>query len=655
MSAQTQLILGGIIRRAGAVITGTAFIMSLVQPVFVFAATSTTIFSDGFESGDFSNWTSPLHPNWTVIGGTLVHSGDKKARVNGPIIPLAPTSSLTKTISTIGYTNITFSYWYNIDVDRKLENDDHVLVKVWDQGSSFTTLADYTDTSTNDWTFATFTLPMAYDDQQSVTIFFSPSMNASTSDRFELDDVLITGETLEEEQEEEEELVCQAENFATAFASEVKEHTQGKRKDNSNVLQERSDPSKALGTPQSAGAPFDNPVPNGEFYSLGFDGAISFGFGSAVVNGPGDDIFVYEITGGTSYPPESVEVFAKQTDKDWVLLGTLTRDGSLDLGSLAWADFIRLNDTSDIELFEPTADGYDLDALQAQVCLNDSEEEKEEPQENQAPIITLNGDATITLAFGDTFTDPGATAHDPEDGDISNNIQVGGDTVDTSTPGTYIITYDVQDSQGASATQATRAIIVEQQQNNNDNGGNGPQTTQCSDGIDNDGDQLVDINDPGCADQNDNDETDEQTTNNGGGGGGDNGGPSTTIIVSGGGGGGGSGGSDGGETFDILSTILPQGEVLGASLACEPYLGSFIKPGGPNNSEDVIKLQQLLNEMGDVELPITGLYGPLTIEAVKNFQLKYGEDILAPWIPFGLPNAQTPTGYVYKTTQWKIN
>ena len=43
---------------------------------------------------------------------------------------------------------------------------------------------------------------------------------------------------------------------------------------------------------------------------------------------------------------------------------------------------------------------------------------------SEPPTITLNGDSTIRLPMGTAFTDPGATATDPEDGDISGDIVV---------------------------------------------------------------------------------------------------------------------------------------------------------------------------------------------------------------------------------------
>lgn len=76
------------------------------------------------------------------------------------------------------------------------------------------------------------------------------------------------------------------------------------------------------------------------------------------------------------------------------------------------------------------------------------------------PAITLNGEATVNLTRGASWTDPGATASDDRDGDISGNIIVGGDTVDTNTLGTYIITYNVKDAASNHAVEKTRTVLV---------------------------------------------------------------------------------------------------------------------------------------------------------------------------------------------------
>jgi len=79
---------------------------------------------------------------------------------------------------------------------------------------------------------------------------------------------------------------------------------------------------------------------------------------------------------------------------------------------------------------------------------------------NDAPTLTLLGAAQLELGVGDAFNDPGATASDEEDGDLTGAIVVGGDSVDTSAPGTFTVTYDVTDSGGASAPRLVRQVSV---------------------------------------------------------------------------------------------------------------------------------------------------------------------------------------------------
>ncbi|MGH1486824.1 MAG: immunoglobulin-like domain-containing protein, partial [Cellvibrionaceae bacterium] len=72
------------------------------------------------------------------------------------------------------------------------------------------------------------------------------------------------------------------------------------------------------------------------------------------------------------------------------------------------------------------------------------------------PVITLNGSASITLTQGDSYTDAGATANDNEDGAVA--VSSSG-VVNTSTAGTYTITYTASDAAGNTST-AIRTIIV---------------------------------------------------------------------------------------------------------------------------------------------------------------------------------------------------
>lgn len=84
------------------------------------------------------------------------------------------------------------------------------------------------------------------------------------------------------------------------------------------------------------------------------------------------------------------------------------------------------------------------------------------PTDTTPPVITLLGDNPLTVKVGDAFVDPGATALDDVDGEIPfDDFIVGGDAVDVNTPGTYEITYTVEDN-AQNEAQAIRTVIVEE-------------------------------------------------------------------------------------------------------------------------------------------------------------------------------------------------
>ncbi len=80
--------------------------------------------------------------------------------------------------------------------------------------------------------------------------------------------------------------------------------------------------------------------------------------------------------------------------------------------------------------------------------------------DDTAPEITLLGASPLEIHQGTTFTDPGATANDNVDGDLSADIVVGGDTVDTDTLGDYTLTYNVSDAADNAAETVTRIVRV---------------------------------------------------------------------------------------------------------------------------------------------------------------------------------------------------
>lgn len=81
------------------------------------------------------------------------------------------------------------------------------------------------------------------------------------------------------------------------------------------------------------------------------------------------------------------------------------------------------------------------------------------PADTTAPVITLAGSTPMTIAVGSTFTDPGATATDNKDGNLTAAITVTG-SVNRLAVGSYALTYNVKDAAGNAATPVVRTVNV---------------------------------------------------------------------------------------------------------------------------------------------------------------------------------------------------
>jgi tetratricopeptide (TPR) repeat protein len=80
-------------------------------------------------------------------------------------------------------------------------------------------------------------------------------------------------------------------------------------------------------------------------------------------------------------------------------------------------------------------------------------------RDRDAPIVTLIGVNPMVLDAGmEKYVDPGATAKDNEDGDLTNHIRVAG-TVNVTRIDTYTVTYTVQD-RAKNITKEIRKVIV---------------------------------------------------------------------------------------------------------------------------------------------------------------------------------------------------
>lgn len=78
-----------------------------------------------------------------------------------------------------------------------------------------------------------------------------------------------------------------------------------------------------------------------------------------------------------------------------------------------------------------------------------------------APVLTLSGSKQMEITAGDAWKEPGYTATDNVDGDLTDRVTVSG-KVDRNMAGTYVLRYEVTDSYGNTAT-AERTVVVKKQ------------------------------------------------------------------------------------------------------------------------------------------------------------------------------------------------
>ena len=247
-------------------------------------------------------------------------------------------------------------------------------------------------------------------------------------------------------------------------------------------------------------------------------------------------------------------------------------DGDLEHTGTSWEDYYRYHPEAAAEQSprivntmliqarntgNAAADGYGF--LFDDVVLTSS-------TDTAGPVITLEGDDTMTVAEDSTFTDPGATAEDARDGSVE--VTVGGDTVNTAVPGIYVITYDAVDSAGNPATQVTRTVIVDNRRVGG-GGGGGSSRSGSSNNSSNDNDDDSDDNDS---------DSDTSGDTNGG-----------------------------GEVLGEATFVFNQDLFFGLT------------------NSDVTELQKILITKGylKIEAP-TGYFGPLTRAAVAAYQAANG-------------------------------
>lgn len=82
------------------------------------------------------------------------------------------------------------------------------------------------------------------------------------------------------------------------------------------------------------------------------------------------------------------------------------------------------------------------------------------------PVITLNGSNPMIIIKGTSYVEPGYTAIDYVDGDVTANVIVNSN-INIDVAGTYTVQYKVQDSAGNSTTVVRTVIVAVLSEENN--------------------------------------------------------------------------------------------------------------------------------------------------------------------------------------------
>jgi hypothetical protein len=112
------------------------------------------VFSDGFESGDFSNWTS--NASWD-ISSIQKKNGSYSGRAD------ADSGTLSKSIDTSSYSTMTISFWYR---DHLVDDGDQAFFRLYD-GANYDSIFEVGITSPEDtWHYYTRTMTNSGPDAQ---------------------------------------------------------------------------------------------------------------------------------------------------------------------------------------------------------------------------------------------------------------------------------------------------------------------------------------------------------------------------------------------------------------------------------------------------------------------------------------------------------
>lgn len=184
--------------------TAIALSLSLLAPGLIIAAEE-NLFADGFETGNPDRWS--IHDGWDVVGADAA-SGTYKGRVAGETFNREDEEDedrfpqLVQYESTEGYEDLVLSFHYKT---TDFEPDDELKVQfMTEEGGEWEDLETFTDGDEQlEWTSTSLPLPGTADDNEHFAFRFISYLD-SENDLFHLDEVHLSGEAIESEDDEEE-------------------------------------------------------------------------------------------------------------------------------------------------------------------------------------------------------------------------------------------------------------------------------------------------------------------------------------------------------------------------------------------------------------------------------------------------------------------
>jgi len=162
------------------------FFNSLLLAHLAYAQAGVVLWSDGFETSNFSGWDAAPSGWNRGTASPSSQAGFYRAMCNG-------SNSLVKTISTAGYESITITFYEQTANSFEVSGifgGEHVYAEWWD-GSTWNQIADISSNSSS-WREHTVTLGTGANNNSNFRLRFRPS-SLNSSDNFYLDAVSVSG------------------------------------------------------------------------------------------------------------------------------------------------------------------------------------------------------------------------------------------------------------------------------------------------------------------------------------------------------------------------------------------------------------------------------------------------------------------------------